>query len=167
MEMPCFLKMPALSPSSGTAVSQLPRWPMVILTRSSAEACAVKAKAAIAAAPVSFPICFIVVVLPLTVQLIPLDAVEPAEAADQRVGANRQHEQHDQIGIHARHIEHGIGVDDEEADALVRELGFREQRADQRDAEAEPDAVDDRMAHGGEVNLHHHLPGVGAETLAN
>ena len=38
-----------------------------------------------------------------------------------------------------------VGVDDQEADALVRQLGLGEQRADDRDAEAEPHAVDDRM----------------------
>ena len=34
--MPCFLKMPALVPSWAIEVSQLPRWPIVSLTTSSA-----------------------------------------------------------------------------------------------------------------------------------
>ena len=36
--MPCFLKMPAFSPRCGIEVSQLPRWPTVILRRSAADA---------------------------------------------------------------------------------------------------------------------------------
>ena len=52
-----------------------------------------------------------------------------------------------------------IGVDDEEADAAVGELGLGEQRADDGDAKPEPHAVDDRMAHRRQVDLGHHLPG--------
>ena len=62
--------------------------------------------------------------------------VEAAEPADQRIGADRQHEQDDQHRIHARHVECAVGLDDQEADALVRQFGFGEQRADERDAEA-------------------------------
>ena len=94
-------------------------------------------------------------------------SVEAAEAANQRVGADRQHEQHDQHGIHARHVEDAVGLDDQKADALVRQLGLGQQRADQRDAEPEPDAVDDRMAHRRQVDLCNHLPGRGAEALAD
>ena len=51
--MPCFLKMPALVPSWAIEVSQLPRWPIVSLTTSSARAGrAVTASAAARAKPV-------------------------------------------------------------------------------------------------------------------
>src|SRR3954453_19356297 len=98
--MACFLKMPAFSPRCGTAVSQLPRWPMVILTRSSAEAgCVITTAVTIAA--VARP-SFLIAVLPF---LSMPDRVQPAEAAHHRVGADRHNEQHDQIGVHARHVE--------------------------------------------------------------
>src|SRR5260370_20873818 len=47
--MPCFLKMPAFSPRYAIEVSQLPRWPTVILRRSAASAGSVAASTAAAA----------------------------------------------------------------------------------------------------------------------
>ena len=69
--------------------------------------------------------------------------------------------------VHLRHVEDAVSLDHQEADAAIRELRLSEQRADQRHAQAEPHAVDDRVAHGRKVDLGHHLPGVGAETLAD
>src|SRR4029079_7241390 len=74
-------------------------------------------------------------------RLVSFYAVEPAELANQCIGADRQDEQNDQHRIHPRHVENTVGLDDQEADAFVRELGFREQSTDQRDAAAETYAV--------------------------
>jgi hypothetical protein len=81
------------------------------------------------------------------------------EASHERVGADRQDEQHDQERIHLRHVEQRIRLDDEVAQPLVRQLRLGEQRADDRDAEAQPYAVDDRQAHRRQVDLGAHLPG--------
>src|SRR5215813_1147126 len=95
------------------------------------------------------------------------DIVEPAKPPDQRIGADRDHEQHDQQRIHQRHVEQAVGLDHQEADAAVGELGLGEQRADQADAEPDPHPVDDRVAHRRQIDLGHHLPGVGAEASAD
>src|SRR5215831_6441023 len=97
----------------------------------------------------------------------PLDIVEPAKLPDQRIGADRDHEQHDQERIHQRHVEQAVGLDHQEADAAVGELGLGQQRADQADAEPYPYPVDDRVAHGRQIDLGHHLPGIGAEAPAD
>src|SRR5215468_10687432 len=129
--MPCFLKMPALLPRWAIEVSQLARWPIVSLTRSSAQAgrAVASASAMASAKPANLLMmssrCFIVLTLP--------DRTEPAEAADQRIGADRHHEQDDQPRIHPRHVEQAVGLDDQEADAAVGELGLGEQRADNGD----------------------------------
>src|SRR5450759_2504960 len=122
----CFLKMPALSPRCRTAVSQLPRWPTVILSLSAAAAGWTRAIAAIAAAPASCRICFMSFPPVCSDFLKSLDVVQAAEPADQRIGADRQHEQHDQHGVHARHVKNTVGLDDQKADALVGQLGFGE-----------------------------------------
>src|SRR5690242_18609492 len=114
--------MPALSPRWVIAVSQLPRWPIVILTASSAAAGAASVAIAIAAAasPTTRFMCRSPS-LRLSGSFYAFEATQPA---DQRVGADRQHEQDDQHGIHARHVEGAVRIDDQKADALVRQFGF-------------------------------------------
>ena len=41
----------------------------------------------------------------------PLDVVHAADLADQRVGADRDHEQDDQQRVHLRHVEDAVGLD--------------------------------------------------------
>src|SRR6266849_354012 len=106
--------MPALAPRWAMAVSQLPRWPVESLRESSAVAPFGSGKsAAQATAQHKRPRRFIVFVLRLSSS--PLDGFEVAQPADQRIHADRQHEYDDQQGIHARHVEGGVAVDDEEA----------------------------------------------------
>ena len=44
--------------------------------------------------------------------------ITPAEQPDNRIGADRKDEQHDQDRVHARHVEHAIGIGDQKSDAL-------------------------------------------------
>src|SRR6187401_3755225 len=134
--MPCFLKMPALSPTCDTAVSQLPRWPMASFKVSWAAACEALS-AANAAAQTSAD----AVLMTSSSFLLSdaLDGIEPAQPSDDGVGADGEHEQHDQHGVHARHVEQAVGLDDQKADAAVRQFGFGQQSCDQGYAEAEPD----------------------------
>src|SRR5262245_31216591 len=98
---------------------------------------------------------------------ISFDVFKSAEPSDQRIGTNRQNKQHDKHRIHAWHVENAVGLNDQEANALVRKLGFGKQGADQGKTETQTHAVDDRMAHGGQVDLLDHLPGAGAEAVAD
>src|SRR5215212_1599738 len=109
--MPCFLKMPALSPRCITAVSQLPRWPMATFTRSSALAGAPRAHSSREMVSRRF--------IPRPPFLLSLDRVDAAEFPDQCIHADRDYEQHDEQRIHARHVEGRISVDDEKADPAV------------------------------------------------
>src|SRR5215475_9934560 len=133
---------------------------MVIFTRSSANADDTSRHASAMIAAVSLGI----VLMPPSVKSLPsFYAVEPAQCADQSIGADRQDEQNDQHRVHARHVENAISLDDQKSDALVRKLGFRKQRADQCKPEPKSYAIDDRMAHGWQVNLLNHLQGAGAK----
>src|SRR5215212_2247123 len=109
--MPCFLKMPALSPRCITAVSQLPRWPMATFTRSSALAGAPSAQSSRDIVSRRF--------IQVLRFLLSPDRIDAPKLSDQRIHADREHEQHDQQRIHAWHVEGRIGVDDEEADTAV------------------------------------------------
>src|SRR5581483_8434174 len=130
---------------------------MVIFTRSSAAAGAVSVANAIAAAA-SPDTCFMVRRSPGSCySSVSPDILKAAKAADHGIGADRQHEQHDQHGVHSRHIKGAVGVDDEKTDAFVRQFGLGQKRADQSDAETESYAIDDRMPHGGKVDLQNHL----------
>src|ERR1700730_4995996 len=156
-----FLKMPALLPSSVIAVSQLPRWPNVSLSRSSARADAEAKLAATARAAIS------------ALRLRPrgtapswstrFDAIEAADPANERIGADGEHEYDNQHCIHARHVEQAVGLNDQAADTAIRELGLRQQGPDDRDTKTQPHAVDNRMAHGRQINLRCHLPRIGTE----
>src|SRR5262249_35608533 len=99
--------------------------------------------------------------------LVSFYAVEPAQLANQSVSTNRQDEQNDQHRVHAWHVENTIGLDDQKSDAFVRKLGFRKQSANQRKPETKANAIDDRMPHGGQINLLNHLQGAGAKAPAN
>src|SRR4029077_18651059 len=100
-------------------------------------------------------------------RLVSFYAVQPAELANQRIGPDRQDEQNDQQRIHPRHVENTVGLDDQETDAFVRELGFREQSTDQREAETKAYAVDHWVPHRRQINLQNHLPGTGAKAPAD
>src|ERR1700693_1822181 len=90
--MPWFLKMPALVPSCVIAVSQLPRCPMVSFSTSSARAGSVDAMTAAAARKARRVVRFM-----FSPGLLRLsDRAQSAEPADQGVGADGEHEQHDQ-----------------------------------------------------------------------
>src|SRR5262249_2889260 len=160
---PCFWKMPALLPRWTMALSQLPRWPIVALSASAAVAApaeTVSAAAAMMDARVG--------ARPIRRSFSGLRArAAGADPADQRVRADRDHENDDEQRVHARHVERAVAVDHEEADAAVRQFGLGEQRPDDRDAEPEPDAVDDRHAHRRQIYLAHHLPGASAKAAAH
>ncbi len=81
-----------------------------------------KATAAITAAPARCRICFMAFP-PLCADFLkPFDVVQAAEAATSALAPIDNHEQHDQHGVHARHVENAVGLDDQEADALVGKL---------------------------------------------
>src|SRR5262245_40278748 len=111
--------MPALVPSSAMAVSQLPRWPMVSLSWSSAEAATGASKVAAARKQPKRPARFMFL-SSIAKDSPRLDGFEIAQPAHHGVRPDRQHEHDDQQRIHARHVEGRVAVDDEEADAAVR-----------------------------------------------
>src|SRR4029077_13034479 len=97
-------------------------------------------------------------------------ALEPARAGKpphQGVRPDRQHEHGRQQGIHARHVEGRVGLDDQITKATVRELGLGQQRSGDGDAKTEPRAVHDRPPHGGKVDPRQHLQGRRAEAAAD
>src|SRR5262249_61450648 len=115
--------MPAWLPSSVTAVSQAPRWPMVSLSRSSARADpqAKLATTAVAAISAVRPRSRLTALSCSTY----FDAVEAADPAHERVGTDGKDEHDNQHRIHARHIEQKEGLDDQGAETTIRELGLR------------------------------------------
>ena len=94
--MPRFLKMPAFSPRCGMAVFQFPRWPIASLTKSSAAAgVRVESERRCRSAKVVIEFLFTrhELILPLAPSAGLIVGRETGEPADQRIGADRDHEQ--------------------------------------------------------------------------
>ncbi len=75
-----------------------------------------------------------------------LDGIKPAEPANNRIGADGEHEQHDQHGVHARHVEQAVGLMIRKPMPRFESL-VSASRVPISARQAQPHAVDDRMAH--------------------